>query len=159
MPMAPPARVIVISALRTVAGASSVCWVPCPRASKPTASIDASTSGTPRICSMSSSSLSLFVKSTGSNPTDFACARRSGFMSPISTTAAPRICADAAAARPTGPAPAMYTVEPTPTSALTAPWKPVGRISLSIVRSRILAIACALSGNLSRLKSAYGTIT
>ena len=36
----------------------------------------------------------------------------------------------------------------------TAPWKPVGKMSLSRVRSLILAIACSLLGNLSRLKSA-----
>jgi hypothetical protein len=41
-------------------------------------------------------------------------------MSPIITTAAPRMRADAAAAKPTGPQPAIYTVEPTPTFALTA---------------------------------------
>jgi len=38
-----------------------------------------------------------------------ACARRSGIMSPTMTHAAPRRCAEAAHARPTGPAPATYT--------------------------------------------------
>jgi hypothetical protein len=36
----------------TVAGASWSAAAPCPRASKPTASTAASTSGTPRICSI-----------------------------------------------------------------------------------------------------------
>jgi hypothetical protein len=44
-----------------------------------------------------------------------------GFMSPISTTAAPRVRAAPAAARQTGSAPATYTVESTPTLAVTAP--------------------------------------
>ena len=55
---------------------------------------------------MSSPRSLLFVRSIGVNPTFAACFNRSGFMSPIMTTAAPRICAEAAAARPTGPAPA-----------------------------------------------------
>ena len=47
---------------------------------------------------------------------DRACARRSSLRSPTITTAAPSSCAPTAAARPTGPAPAMYTVEPDPDS-------------------------------------------
>src|ERR1700730_17733836 len=66
----------------------------------------------------------------------------------------PRSWAEAAAARPTGPAPATYTVEPGLTPAFRAPWKPVGRMSVSMVRSMILDTAWSLSGNLSRLKSA-----
>src|SRR6202012_3191728 len=51
MPIAPPAAVTSISEFSTVAGASCASALPCPRASKPTASTAASTSGTPRICS------------------------------------------------------------------------------------------------------------
>src|SRR5690606_30002818 len=75
------------------------------------------------------------------------------------TTAAPSRWADVAAASPTGPAPATYTVEPTPTPAVTAPWKPVGKMSESMVRSRIFSIAWSLSGKVSRFQSAYGTST
>src|SRR5205085_11253473 len=56
-----------------------------------------------------------------SHPKLFACARRSGFRSPTMTAAAPRNCAEAAQARPTGPPPATYTVEPEVTPAVTAP--------------------------------------
>jgi len=38
------------------------------------------------------------------------------------TQAAPNSFAEAAAARPTGPAPAIYTIEPGPTPAVTQPW-------------------------------------
>ena len=96
---------------------------------------------------------------TVSQPNERAWARRSSFRSPTMTQAAPRSWAPAAAARPTGPAPAMYTVLPGLTPAMTAPWKPVGKMSDSSVRSVIFSIACDLSGNLSRLKSAYGTMT
>jgi hypothetical protein len=44
-------------------------------------------------------------------------------LSPISTAAAPRMRADAADARPTGPAPATSTVDPALTLVVTAPWK------------------------------------
>ena len=75
------------------------------------------------------------------------------------TTAAPSSCADAAAASPTGPAPATYTVEPTVVPAVTAPWKPVGKMSDSMVRSSSFSRASSRSGNFRRLKSAYGTMT
>ena len=39
-------------------------------------------------------------------------------MSPTMTAAAPRICAEYAAASPTGPAPATYTVDPVVTPAV-----------------------------------------
>ncbi len=67
---------------------------------------------------------------------------------------APSNRALAAAHRPTGPAPAMYTDEPGPTLASVQPWNPVGKMSERSVRSLILAIAWALSGNLSNWKSA-----
>ncbi len=70
------------------------------------------------------------------------------------TTAAPSRNADAAAASPTGPAPAMYTVEPGPTPAVTQPWKPVGKMSDSIVKSRIFAMAWSRSGKRNRFQSA-----
>src|ERR1039458_10838456 len=79
--------------------------------------------------------------STVSQPKLRAWARRSGTRSPTITTAAPSKWQDAAQARPTGPAPATYTTDPGPTPALTAPWKPVGKISDKQVRSLILAIA------------------
>jgi hypothetical protein len=43
-------------------------------------------------------------------------------MSPTITTAAPSSCAEYAQARPTGPAPATYTVDPVRTPAVKAPW-------------------------------------
>ena len=70
------------------------------------------------------------------------------------TTAAPSSCAPAAAASPTGPAPAMYTVEPGFTPAVTAPWNPVGKMSESMVRSRTFSSAWSRSGNFSRFQSA-----
>jgi hypothetical protein len=48
----------------------------------------------------------------------------------------------------------MYTVEPDFTPAVYAPWNPVGKMSDSMVRSRIFSIAWSLSGNLSRFQSA-----
>jgi hypothetical protein len=48
-------------------------------------------------------------------------ARRSLLKSDTITTAAPSSCADAAAARPTGPAPDTRTVDPVVTPALTQP--------------------------------------
>src|SRR5436190_28162 len=51
-----------------------------------------------------------------------ACASRSLFISPTMTTAAPSKCADAAHAKPTGPPPATYTVDPVVTPAVKAPW-------------------------------------
>ena len=104
MPIAPPARVMVISELSTVAGASFVAPAcPWPRASKPTQSTPQSTSGSPRICAIWSPTEASFETSTVSQPKLFACARRSGIRSPTMTTAAPSSCAPAAAARPTGP--------------------------------------------------------
>ena len=50
----PPARVTVITELSTVAGASWPAW-PCAEASNPTASTAQSTSGTPRIAAICSS--------------------------------------------------------------------------------------------------------
>ena len=55
---------------------------------------------------------------------------------------------------PTGPAPATYTVEPVFVPAVYAPWKPVGKMSDSIVRSVIFSIAWSLSGNTNRFQSA-----
>jgi hypothetical protein len=106
MPSAPPAAVMSIRELSTVAGASWEASLPCPRASKPTASTPQSTSGTPRICSICSAG-EPFETSTVSQPKLRAWASRCSFMSPTITTAAPSRCAEAAAARPTGPAPAM----------------------------------------------------
>ena len=48
-----------------------------------------------------------FETSIVSQPKLRACSRRSGMRSPTITTEAPRSCAECAAARPTGPAPAM----------------------------------------------------
>ena len=107
MPIAPAARVISIRLLSTTAGASTTLpFAPCAFASKPTQSIAQSTSATPRTSATISPSRSCLVRSIGSKPTFLAWASRSWFMSPISTAAAPRMRADAAAARPTGPAPA-----------------------------------------------------
>ena len=89
-----------------------------------------------------------------SQPNFAALARRSAFMSATITTEAPSSCAPTAAAVPTGPAPAMYTDLPGPTPAVTAPWKPVGKMSESMVRSMIFSMAWSLSGNLSRFQSA-----
>ena len=65
---------------------------------------------------------------TVSQPNRRAWASLSSLRSPTMTTAAPNNLAEAAAARPTGPAPATYTVDPTPTPALTQQWKPVGKM-------------------------------
>ena len=70
MPSLPAARVTPISEFSTVAGASPAPS-PWPRASKPTQSTAASTSGSPRICSMPSSGVALF-RSTTSQPNAFA---------------------------------------------------------------------------------------
>ena len=67
--------------------------MPWPRASNPTASTAASTSGTPRICSIWSFGSPLEM-STVSQPKLFACFRRSGIMSPTMTTAAPSSSAE-----------------------------------------------------------------
>ena len=106
MPSAPPARVMSISELSTVAGASRSASLPWPRASKPTASTPQSTSGSPRICAIWSLG-SPWETSTVSQPKLRAWASRSALRSPTITTAAPSSCAEAAAASPTGPAPAM----------------------------------------------------
>ena len=150
-----------MQSFKTCAGTSSLDSEPEPRASKPTQSIAPSTqpSECGRICAMWSLTEPSWRRSIVSQPKERACARRSGIMSPTMTHAAPRRWHDAAAARPTGPAPATYTVAPGLTSAWIAPWKPVGKMSLSSVRSLIFSSACARSGNLRRLKSAYGTMT
>src|SRR6185437_15774684 len=101
MPSLPAARVTSMIELSTVAGASWPESEPWPRASKPTASTAASTSGTPRICSIWSFG-SPVDTSTVSQPMARALASRSSFRSPTMTTAAPSSCADTAAARPTG---------------------------------------------------------
>ena len=105
MPSEAPAREIVMMSLSTVAGASPAP-APWPRASKPTASTAASTSGSPTICSIMSASSLPELRSTVSQPKLAAWASRSAFMSPTMTTEAPSSCAEYAAARPTGPAPA-----------------------------------------------------
>src|SRR5919204_86225 len=102
MPSWPPARVTSMIELSTVAGASWSASFPWPRASKPTASTAASTSGTPRICSICCGSGVSLVRSTVSHPKLSACFRRSLIMSPTITTAAPRNCAECAAASPAG---------------------------------------------------------
>ena len=66
------------------------------------------------------------------------------------TQAAPSSCAEAAQARPTGPAPPTYTVLPGLTPAVTAPWNPVGKISERSVSEVIFSFACSLSGNSSQ---------
>ncbi len=45
------------------------------------------------------------------------------------------------------------------TPAVTAPWKPVGKMSESMVRSLTFSMAWSRSGNFSRFQSAYGTMT
>src|SRR6266516_3044749 len=127
---------------------------PWPRASNPTQSTAASTSGVPRICSICSPRSSCCDRSMVSQPKLRACARRSPFRSPTITTAAPSSQHEVAQARPTGPAPATYTVEPVVTPAEKAPWYPVGKMSESMARSLILARAWSRSGNLSRFQSA-----
>ena len=104
MPSFPPARVIDMIEFSTVAGASPP--PPWALASKPTASTAQSTSLTPRTCATWSSRLASLPTSTVSHPNERACASRSWLRSPTTTTAAPSSCADSAAARPTGPAPA-----------------------------------------------------
>ena len=122
MPILPATRVTSISEFSTVAGASScepLC--PWPRASKPTQSMAQSTSGSPRMAAICSPSEVSSDKSTVSKPTARACCRRAGLTSPTIVTAAPSKRAEAAAAMPTGPAPATYTVAPGTTPAVTAP--------------------------------------
>ncbi|MOA22440.1 hypothetical protein D3C78_1429960 [compost metagenome] len=123
IPILPATRTTPISALSTSAGASCCApsW-PWPRASKPTASTAQSTSGSPSRLAICSCSGVSWVRSAISKPWALACARRSGLTSPTITTAAPSRRAEAAAASPTGPAPAIYTVLPGPTPAVTAPW-------------------------------------
>src|ERR1700752_4810485 len=104
IPRPPATNVISISSFSTAAGAASPL-APCPLASKPTASIAASTTGSPRISAICSPSLSCFEISTVSKPTFFACASLSAWRSPMMITAAPKICALAAAASPPAPAP------------------------------------------------------
>ena len=53
-----------------------------------------------------------------SQPNERACANRSALRSPTITTAAPSSSAEYAAASPTGPAPATYTVDPVVTPAV-----------------------------------------
>ena len=93
------------------------------------------------ICSIFSGRVPVSVRSTVSQPKDRACASRSAFMSPTITAAAPSSWDDTAAASPTGPAPAMYTVDLVVTPAETQPWYPVGKMSESMVRSRIFPSA------------------
>ncbi|MCY1177625.1 hypothetical protein D9M73_179410 [compost metagenome] len=122
MPILPATRTTPINELRTVAGAS--CFTPAwpwPRASKPTASMAQSTSGSPSSAAICSCSGVSRDRSAISKPWALACARRTVLTSPTITTAAPNRRAEAAAARPTGPAPAIYTVLPGPTPAVTAP--------------------------------------
>src|SRR6478672_1871781 len=156
MPTAPPARVTSMTVLRTVAGRSCCASAPWPWASKPTASTAQSTSGSPRSCS-SWSLVSPCETSIVSQPKLRAWASRSFCRSATATTAAPSRYADVAAARPTGPAPATYTVDPGRTPAVMAPWKPVGKMSDSMARSRIFSMAWSRSGNFRRFQSAYGT--
>ena len=106
-----------MTSLSTVAGASPAP-APCPRASNPTQSTAASTSGSPIICSIWSAIEASLVRSTVSQPKLAACLSRSAFMSPTMTTDAPSSCAEYAQARPTGPAPATYTVDPVVTPAV-----------------------------------------
>lgn len=54
---------------------------------------------------------------------------RSGLLSEMNTHAAPINSADCAAHRPTGPAPATYTIDPTLTPAFTAASYAVGKMS------------------------------
>ena len=67
MPSEAPARAIVMMSLSTVAGASPAP-APWPRASNPTASTAASTSGSPRICSIMSARSLPELRSTVSQP-------------------------------------------------------------------------------------------
>jgi hypothetical protein len=103
--------------LSTAAGCSPAS-APCPDASKPTASTAQSTSLMPRISATWSSNVASREMSMVSQPNERACSRRCGLRSPTMTTAAPRSCAEWAAASPTGPAPATYTVDPVPTPAV-----------------------------------------
>ncbi|MNJ55868.1 hypothetical protein D3C77_513870 [compost metagenome] len=123
IPILPATRTTPINELSTVAGASCLApaW-PWPRASKPTASTAQSTSGSPSRLAICSCSGVSWDRSAISKPWALAWARRTGLTSPTITTAAPSRRAEAAAARPTGPAPAMYTELPGPTPAVTAPW-------------------------------------
>jgi len=74
-----------------------------------------------------------------------------GTLSTTNTWEAPSRKARCAAISPTGPAPYTATRSPMPTSTSTAPWKPVGKMSESIVKSVSCSVPC---GRCSRLKSA-----
>ena len=121
IPIAPPARVIFITAFNTFAGFSASVWLPWPWASNPTQSTAASTSGTARISPICSGSEPSSRKSIVSHPKECACASLSGFISPTTTTDASNRWQQAVHARPTGPAPATQTVVPGPSPAVTAP--------------------------------------
>mmetsp|Transcript_19169 Transcript_19169/g.44067 ORF Transcript_19169/g.44067 Transcript_19169/m.44067 type:complete len:210 (-) Transcript_19169:711-1340(-) len=156
MPIWPPSRTMPMQSLSTCAGCSGD-WPSPPtaaRASKPTQSTAASTVGEPVMAWILSSRVPSARTSIVSQPNDLACSSLSGIISPTMTHAAPSRLHEAAHASPTGPAPATYTIEPGPTPAVTAPWNPVGKMSDRSVKSAIFSIAWALSGNLSRLKSA-----
>src|SRR6266511_2280038 len=123
MPSFPAERVMSMIELSTVAGASP-CEPsrPWPLASKPTQSTAASTSGTPRSCSIAPLTSSVSDRLMVSQPKLAAWASRSALTSPTITTAAPSRWQEVAQASPTGPAPATYTVEPVVTPAVKAPW-------------------------------------
>ena len=105
MPSAPPARVTSIIELSTVAGPlAGVRAVP--------ARLEADGVDGAVDLRHAEDLLDLVLRrrpcaeSTVSQPKLRACASRSAFRSPTITTAAPSSCAECAAARPTGPAPA-----------------------------------------------------
>ena len=96
------------------------------------------------------------VRSTVSQPKLRACASRSAFMSPTITTAAPSSCALVRRGQPDRAGAGDVDRGPDADAGGTAPWKPVGKMSDSIVRSMIFSRAWSLSGNFNRFQSAYG---
>ena len=89
---------------------------------KPGSTVYVAGAGPVGLAAAYSAMLAFCDTSTISQPIFLAWARRSLFRSPTMTTAAPSRYADVAAARPTGPAPATYTVDPGCTPAVNAPW-------------------------------------
>ena len=154
MPSAPPARVIVHQRVEH-GGRALLLGVRAVAAGLEADRVDGRSRPRARRGSARSGPGSPWDTSMVSQPKVRACASRSLFRSPTITTAAPsserRV---AAAASPTGPGAGDVDGRPGLTPALTQPWKPVGKMSESMARSRIFSIAWSLSGNLSRFQSA-----
>ncbi len=79
-------------------------------------------SAPPSVCSLTASTGSVAVKSIAVAPRSSASFSRLCTLSTTKIFEAPRIFADSAAIRPTGPAPKMTTVSPGLTSASSVAW-------------------------------------